>query len=235
MTLHPNLQEQLSGNNLVARGLGKLLKLGVFVYVSMTFAMLIWTIVWPTPSTESFKSADAIVCLGGGMSPNGTLAAPVLTRIERCVQLYEAERAPVIVFSGGTAAPNGPNAGSQMALYATSLGLPNAAVVVEERAQSTLQNALFSLAEIPEARRIIVVTEAFHLPRSWASFKWASAQLDIEDLDVSLAMSEKVRRNLNTGNIGWKILIRESFAIWFNFVRAAAYTLYPNSDVSWLH
>lgn len=219
----------------MVRGFGKLLKIGLFAYVSMTFVMLIWTLVWPTPSTESFKSADAIVCLGGGMSPNGTLAAPVLTRIERCVQLYEAERAPVVVFSGGTAAPNGPDAGSQMALYATSLGLPSTAVVVEGRAQSTLQNALFSLAEIPEARRIIVVTEAFHLPRSWASFKWASALLDIKDLDVSLAMSEKVRRDLNTGKIGWKILIRESFAIWFNLLRAVAFTVLPNSDVSWLH
>lgn len=201
----------------------------------MTVVMLVWTFVWPVPDTDDFKTADAIVCLGGGMSPNGTLAAPVLTRIERCVQLFEADRAPVVVFSGGTAALNGPNAGGQMALYARSLGLPVNAVIVEGRAQSTLQNAVFSLDLVPDAERVIVVTEGFHLPRSWASFKWAAWEADHDGLGVSLAMSENVRRDPTSGTIGWRILARESLAIWFNALRAAAYSIAPDPDVNWLH
>ena len=215
--------------------MGKLLKLGIALYVSMTLAMLVWTFVWPVPDTEDFKTADAVVCLGGGMSANGTLAAPVLTRIERCVQLFEADRAPVIVFSGGTAVEGGPDAGTQMALYAASLGLPASATLIEDRAQSTLQNALLSLELVPNAQRVIVVSEAFHLPRSWASFKWAARETGHADLSVSLAMSENVRRDPRTGGIRWRILARESIAIWFNAARAISYSVMPDPDVNWLH
>lgn len=213
----------------------RVFKLAILTYIAMAFAMLAWTFLWPDPEPEDFVSADAIVCLGGGMSANGTLAAPVLTRIERCVQLYEAGLAPVIVFSGGTAAPNGPNAGSQMARFAASLGVPQSVLVVESDAQSTLQNALFSLDLIPNAARVIVVTEAFHLPRSWASFKWAAWEKNHGPLNVALASSEQVRRDPQDGSIGWTILARESLAIWFNILRASAYSIAPNPDIDWLH
>ncbi|MDO6733215.1 YdcF family protein [Octadecabacter sp. 1_MG-2023] len=181
------------------------------------------------------KQADAIVCLGGGMSSNGTLGAPVLTRIERCVQLYEAGLAPVILFTGGTATPEGVTAGGQMGRYAVGLGLPVSAVVEEGRAQSTLQNALFSLGLIPEARSLIVVTEAFHLPRSWASFHWASWELNQSDVSVALVKSEDVRRDPITGSVNWNILFRESIAIWFNGLRATAYSISPHKPLDWLH
>ena len=219
----------------LARLTGKLLKLGAAAYVLVTLVMLAWTFVWPAPDTDEFKPVDAVVCLGGGMSADGTLDASVLKRIERCVQLFEADRAPIVVFSGGSAIPGGPDAGTQMSQYATTLGLPETAAVVESRAQSTLQNALFSLSLIPDASRVILVTEAFHLPRSWASFKWAAWEKDHKDLVVFLAMSENVRRDPTSGRIGWRILARESLAIWFNAFRAVAYSITPNPDVSWLH
>ncbi|MBU2993329.1 YdcF family protein [Octadecabacter sp. B2R22] len=201
----------------------------------MTAAMLAWTFLWPKSDMADLKQADAIVCLGGGMSSNGTLGAPVLTRIERCVQLYEAGLAPVILFTGGTATPEGVTAGGQMGRYAVGLGLPVSAVVEEGRAQSTLQNALFSLGLIPEARSLIVVTEAFHLPRSWASFHWASWELNQSDVSVALVKSEDVRRDPITGSVNWNILFRESIAIWFNGLRATAYSISPHKPLDWLH
>lgn len=213
---------------------GKLFKLGVMAYFALTGVMLIWTFAWPEPEMDDFRAADAIVCLGGGMSANGTLANPVLTRIERCVQLFEAGRAPMVVFTGGTAVVDGPNAGTQMALYAESLGVPEDAIVIEGHAQSTLQNALFSLKLTPHAQDVILVTEAFHLPRSWASFKWAAWETGHGSLGVALAMSEKVRHD-TAGKVGWNILVRESMAIWFNALRATFYSVAPDRDVNWLH
>ena len=213
----------------------KLFKLLVLSYVFMTLAMLAWTFLWPTSENDDFDTADAIVCLGGGMSANGTLAPPVLTRIERCVQFFDAGLAPVIVFTGGTAVPDGPDAGTQMAAYATSLGLPGAAAVIEDSAQSTLHNALFSIDLIPDASSVILVSEAFHLPRSWASFKWAAWESGHGSLSIELAMSENVRRNPASGEVQWAILGRESIAIWFNLVRASVYSVVPDPDVSWLN
>lgn len=218
----------------VIRLSARLLKWAFAAYLFLSAAMLAWTFLWPKSDMASLTQADAIICLGGGMSANGTLAAPVLTRIERCVQLFEAGRAPIIVFSGGTAAPNGPNAGDQMGLYAIGLGVPETAIIAETRAQSTLQNALFSLALIPDARDLIVVTEAFHLPRSWASFRWAAWTLGLKDRSVALVKSEDVRRDPLTGVVNWKILFRESIAIWFNAARATAYSVSPNEHIDWL-
>jgi uncharacterized SAM-binding protein YcdF (DUF218 family) len=173
--------------------------------------------------------------MGGSMSADGTLAASTLTRVERCVQLFEAGLAPMIIFSGGIARPTGPSAGAQMGRLAMTLGAPQDSVIAEGLAQSTLQNALFSLPLIPNAERIIIVTEAFHLPRSWASFRWAQWELGHPATSFTLVMSEDVRRDPATGDVRWNMLVRESLAIWFNAVRAVAYSVAPHDPVDWLH
>lgn len=220
---------------LLVRSVGRLFKFAILAFVLMTLSILAWTFMWPQPELRALQPADAIVCLGGGMNANGALSAPTLTRVERCVQLFEAGLAPVIVFSGGIARPNGPSAGRQMGRIAMTLGLPQNAIVQEGLAQSTLQNALFSLPLIPNAERIIIVTEAFHLPRSWASFRWARWELGHPANSFTLVMSEDVRRDPLTGDVRWNIIVRESLAIWFNAVRALAYSVAPHNPVYWLH
>jgi uncharacterized SAM-binding protein YcdF (DUF218 family) len=216
----------------------RLLKWALGAYLVMSAAMLAWTFLWPEPDMADIKQADVIVCLGGGMAPDGTLAAPVLTRVERCVQLYEAGIAPNILFSGGTAAPDGPSAGGQMMSYAMSLGVPQDSLIVEGLSQSTLQNALFSfdLELVFGADDLVIVTEAFHLPRSWLSFHWARWQISASNgKSFQLVMSEDVRRYPLTGAVNWNILFRESLAIWFNAGRATAFSIAPDPPLDWLH
>jgi uncharacterized SAM-binding protein YcdF (DUF218 family) len=219
----------------LVRFAGWLFRWGTAAFVVMTLSMLAWTFLWPESDVRALQPADAIVCMGGGMSANGTLSAPTLTRVERCVQLFDAGLAPVIIFSGGIARAIGPSAGAQMGRFAMTLGVPQDGVIVEGLAQSTLQNALFSLPLIPNADRIIIVTEAFHLPRSWASFRWAQWELGHPATSFTLVMSEDVRRNPLTGDVRWNMLVRESLAIWFNAVRAVVYSVAPHDPVDWLH
>lgn len=219
----------------IIRALGRLFKWSIAVFVLMSVLMLGWTFAWPEPDVRGLKSADAILCLGGGMDARGTLANATLKRVERCVQLYEAGLAPVIIFTGGTPTATSPSAGGEMGRYAVKLGLPEDAVVEEGRAQSTLQNALFSLDLAQGGDHFIIVTEAFHLPRSWASFHWARWQLGLPAMSFALVMSEPVRSDPVSGDVRWQILARESLAIWFNATRAVAYSVSPNRSVDWLH
>jgi len=207
----------------------------LYAYALMTVLMLAWTFLWPIPNPDTMRPADAIVCLGGGMDARGTLDQATLTRVDRCVQLYEAGLAPVVIFTGGTARPNGPSSGGQMARYAMTLGLPEGAAVIEAAAQSTLQNALFTLESLPDVRALILVTEAFHLPRSYASFRWAVWETGHHDLRLDLAASEPVRRDPVSDHVGWLILVRESLAIWFNLARATVFSISPDPQVDWLH
>lgn len=214
----------------------RLVKWAIGAYAVMTLAMLAWTFLWPEPDLQSMEQADVIVCMGGGMDPRGTLAQPTLTRIERCVDLFDAGVAPVIIFTGGLNDPNLPSAGFQMMTYAQSLGLPETAGIEEGRAQSTLQNALFSLEYAIGAQDFVIVTEAFHLPRSWLSFHWARWQSGAPNSKTfRLVMSENVRRDPVTNAPNWTMLFRESVAIWFNIARAAAYSIAPDPSLDWLH
>jgi hypothetical protein len=70
----------------LARFSGWLFKWGTAAFVVMTLSMLAWTFLWPEPDVRALQPADAIVCMGGSMSADGTLAASTLTRVERCVQ-----------------------------------------------------------------------------------------------------------------------------------------------------
>lgn len=212
-----------------------LIRWAIALFAIMTMSMVAWTFLWPQPDVRNMRPVHAIVCLGGGMSRDGTLGAPVLTRIERCVQLYEAGLAPSVVFTGGTATDDGITAAHQMGLYAASLGLPVDRIIEEGRAQSTLQNALFTLELVPDAQDFIIVTEAFHLPRSWMSFRWATWELGLKDRSFYLAMSEDVRRDPLSDAVNWTILARESMAIWFNAARAMAYSAAPLATIDWLH
>lgn len=202
--------------------------------LAATFAgVLAWTFLWPMDRTPN--PADVIVCLGAGMGADGTLHPPARKRVETCAALYRAGIAPRIVMTGGVRVNGGPAAGDQMADLAVTLGVPATDVIVENRAQSTLQNAIFTKVLIGTEARILLVSEAFHLPRSWVSFRWAGFD------DIALHPSEKVRRAVTGTGPGLTILGREALAIWFNLVRAGAYGLgglagIPADDrLGWLH
>ncbi len=98
-------------------------------------------------------------------------------------------------------------------LMAEAAQLPASAALIEPAARSTLQNALFSLALLPEDARIILVSDGYHLPRSWVSFKLMGVR-SVELAPAGGQDSVEV----------WEIL-REGAAIWFNLLRGGAYWL----------
>ncbi|MEL6958029.1 MAG: YdcF family protein [Pseudomonadota bacterium] len=200
--------------------------------VALTFgAVVYWTLTWPDRDSATLGPADAIICLGGDLLPSGELGPAGLLRASTCVELWQDGVAPVLLFTGA-GNPDIAEA-SAMAAFASGQNVPASAILIEPVAESTLQNALFSLPMIPEAERVILVSEAFHLPRSAASFRWAAWELD-RRIDVQTAMSHQVRRTPE-GRVIWSILGRETAAIWFNLARAAAYSAVPSAQIGWLH
>ena len=191
-----------------------------------------WTLLWPIGPVAEAPEAEAILCLGGGMDRDGTLHAATSRRAQTCAALYLAGKAPIVVMS--SAGYGGPTGAAQMGAVAADMGVPPEAILLEDRARSTLQNALFSRRLLPDAGPVIVVTEAFHLPRSWASARWAGFG------PVHLVASE--RNGADRGRMPQaRMILREAAAIWFNLGRAAAYSaaglagVPEDSRVPWLH
>lgn len=135
---------------------------------------------WQHIPEGELPNADAIVLLGGGtraVMPPRTFAEvnEAGDRMVQAARLYHAGKAPLIVASGGFIEFFGstiPEAESMQALLEL-LGVPPEAILVEDRARNTYENALYvrELLEDAEASRILLVTSAMHMPRSLLIFQ----------------------------------------------------------------
>jgi len=177
-----------------------------------------WSYLWPNQDIASLKPANAIVCLGGGVEPSGELHSGTKHRARTCAALYQAGVAPVVIFTGGNSS-GGPSAGEGMANIAIDMGLPPSAVIWEGASQSTLQNALYTLPILEQSDNLILVTHAFHLPRSWMSFRWAGAT------EMTLFAAKENGASGDIAQTSIEYLLREAVAIWFNLGRATLWSV----------
>jgi uncharacterized SAM-binding protein YcdF (DUF218 family) len=133
------------------------------------------------PSLEGSPKADAIVVLGGGTE---MISAPrqipeingAGDRVLYAVQLYRQGAAPIILASGGRinwydSAASTP--AEEMRLLLEFMGVPSEAILLEDQSQNTYENAQFSAIKLAQldARRILLVTSAMHMPRAAALFQ----------------------------------------------------------------
>lgn len=107
---------------------------------------------------------DAIVVAGCRVRPDGTPSEALKRRTELAVSLWQAGVAPQIILTGGVGT-HPPAEATVAAQHAASLGVPAAALVVEDRSVSTEQNAAYAAA-ISQASRVVVVTDRYHVLRA---------------------------------------------------------------------
>lgn len=173
--------------------------------------------------------AAVVVLSAGPINDTKDGRTSVRTRIG--VDVYNALKAqgqsPKLVLAGGQEHYERRPKAEGMAEIAREGGVPDSDIVIEGRSRSTLQNAMFSydLIDKDEAAAVAIVTDRFHLPRSWASFKWAG------DGPVILVSAERPEEPVD-----WDNLFREAPKWPLNFARAAAYSVlnafdWPQDDL----
>lgn len=115
---------------------------------------------------------DAIVVLGAAIRPDGTPGPALIRRLDHGIHLFQLGRAPVLLLTGGPVAA--PIAEAQlMADLARRAGVPESAILIEDAAKTTMENARFS-ADLMAARgwhRALLVSDGHHLPRAIFSFR----------------------------------------------------------------
>jgi uncharacterized SAM-binding protein YcdF (DUF218 family) len=125
----------------------------------------------------------AIIVLGGPVEQRISLARGQLSlnesgdRILALAALARARPDTPVLFAGGSAAllADEPSEAGTLLRFAGGLGLPEGRIRVEERSRNTHENALFS-RDILQPRpgdRYLLVTSAFHMPRSVGLFRKA--------------------------------------------------------------
>lgn len=168
------------------------------------------------------EPADAIICLGAGMSRTQGWRAPDSAshrRATTCARLHASGVAPIIIFTGYGHEIS--SAAAAMARIAGAEGVPDADMLVEEEALSTIQNAAFVVPLLPAgAERIVVVSDRFHLPRSAVIFRLLTAlEVDVYPADPHIDGPDPGGRT----RLHW--ITREASAIWLNVARGTTYVV----------
>lgn len=163
------------------RRFSKVLLIGAFIvlfiggnrYLANSMAR---SLEWQYPNLGPVQSIDAIVVLGGATEP-GIAPRPMTEmnaagdRVLYAVKLYQDHPEAKLILSGGDiefldqsdATPAG-----DMASIMNLMGVPDSAMILQDRSQNTYEDALYSCEKIKAAgfENVVLVTSALHMPRS---------------------------------------------------------------------
>ena len=122
--------------------------------------------------------AQGIVVLGSSVSEDGILGDESLRRALQGILLYRMGLAPKILFLG-YAAPGFPAEAQVRAELAQALGVPAEAVLVENLARTTREEAVLAAKALQGQgiRRILLVTDEIHLVRARRLFARAGFEV----------------------------------------------------------
>lgn len=142
-------------------------------------------------------TADAIVVLSGGR-----VVAPGPAQVSEWadpdrffggIELYQAGKAPLIIFTGGwfPYAPSAPLEGDVSAGFAKALGVPAERILTTGRVVNTIEESV-EVAKIvkgrtPRISKILLVTSAFHMPRARTLFESAGFEVLPFYVDFSIS------------------------------------------------
>ena len=113
---------------------------------------------------DSFENADCILVLGCKVHPDGRLSHMLEDRLKRGVALYKAGAAPKLLMSGdhGQVSYNEVEAMKQ---YAIEQGVPSEDIFMDHAGFSTYES-LYRARDIFQVKRVIIVTQEYHLYRA---------------------------------------------------------------------
>ncbi|CAB4243158.1 conserved protein of unknown function [Methylacidimicrobium sp. AP8] len=119
-------------------------------------------------SRSSANGFSRIVVLGSCLDPFGRPTPTYRRRLERALALFGSAPGSTIFLLGGRTAEGAPTEAEAGADYLRSRGVPESALVREERSRHTLENLRFYRSAPPPAdpRPAALVTSRFHLARS---------------------------------------------------------------------
>lgn len=165
------------------RACATVLLLSVLAMTPLLANVLLWQMERAAPADAACRenAPDTVVVLAGGIDqvPQGrddfaVLGVASRRRLDSGVAYWRARPGRTLVITGGPATPELPAESELLAAYASSLGVPAAAMRLETQATSTWQNAQ-RLAQMQPAisRRVGLATSALHMARAKLAFRAA--------------------------------------------------------------
>jgi uncharacterized SAM-binding protein YcdF (DUF218 family) len=149
---------------------------------------------FPLLVTDKSPAPSGIIILGGAVTSRSPMANPDMLELneagERITALiYLAKRYPEakIIFTGGIGdiLDFGVPEADEVKNTIGKLGVDPARIIFERRSRNTHENAIYSrdLAEPKQGERWLLVTSAWHMPRSIGCFRQAGFEVEAYPVD----------------------------------------------------
>ncbi len=180
------------------------ISLGILIGIGMLFLISINEIVKITTKNqivfdEKVKNYDAILVLGAGIYRNSP--SPMLEdRLQKAISLYEKKAAKKIIMSGDHGSKYYDEV-NVMKNFAIEKGIPSEAIFMDHAGFSSYES-LYRAKEIFGVKKIIIVTQKYHLYRAL----YIANQLGLEaigipaDLRVYAGQSKRELREIIARN-----------------------------------
>lgn len=126
----------------------------------------------PAAGTGACTRADAIVVFSGGDTN---------ARTDAGITLYQQDWAETIIFSGAALDPDSPSNAAAMRERALAFGVPSTAILVDEEARTTQENAenTRDLLTQRNIKKAILVTSGYHQRRALIEFERQAEGIEV--------------------------------------------------------
>ena len=176
-------------------------------------------------ASADLSGYEGIIVLGGALI-SGRVSAhhhqPQLNssaeRMTAAFALWRSNSKLQVIFTGGEGElfGTGPSEAERARNFFTSMGLPKEALTLEDRSRNTYENALFTkdLPGVDASKRWLLVTSAWHMPRSLRSFEKAGWNVTPYPVDYRTGgITPLTNYSLRDGAEQWELLLHEWIGI----------------------
>lgn len=173
------------------------------------------------PADAELSHYEGVVVLGGALDAGYVAQAhqqPVLNasaeRMTGVVTLLQRNPHLRMVFTGGEGElfANGPSEAERAKVFFDSLGLHGKQLQFEAKSRNTYENAVLTaqLSGVDKTRRWLLVTSAWHMPRSMATFKKAGWNVQAYPVDFRTGSHTPwTAYSLKNGVSNWQLALHE--------------------------
>jgi len=129
-------------------------------------------LVSPLLLRDTDESADVIVVAGAGLVGPCEPNLSAVRRVLKAAALWGEQRAPFVLFTGGSPRALSCAVSDVMADFAVRVGIPRDRILTEATSINTRENAFYAVPVLESlgARRVILVTDRLHMLRASRSF-----------------------------------------------------------------
>ena len=147
----------------------KIVKIGtalVLCFLIVFYTPLIWFLAEPLTLYEVPKKSDAIVVFAGGVGESGKAGQGYEERVQYAVELYKEGYVKNMIFSSGYVYTF--KEPIVMRALALSLGIPESAIILEDKARNTEENVKFTseIVRLKGWKSILLVSSPYNMRRA---------------------------------------------------------------------